>query len=66
LASSIFRQVEKTLEAEANRVREAVVSGACEDFPAYKYAIGRIVGVQFAIDTLKEMEEAALKADGDF
>jgi hypothetical protein len=66
LASSIFRQLEKALETEVNGIREAVLSGVCDDFASYRYEIGRCRGIQFALDTLRETEAAALAADEDF
>jgi hypothetical protein len=59
-------QLERALETEAGGIREAVLSGACDDYASYKYLIGKIIGIQFAIRTLKEMEEAELTADSDF
>jgi hypothetical protein len=66
LASEFSRQLVKRLKDEAVAIENAVMTGVCEDYPSYRYEIGRVRGILFAIETLEEMEDAALAASEDF
>jgi len=56
--------LEKALSAEMESITGSVMRGDPEDYPAYKYQIGRIRGIQFAMTTLADLRKKVSEDEG--
>lgn len=59
-------ELEKAFQAEIESITESVLRGDPEDYAAYKYQIGRVRGIQFAMTTLVDLRQKAGGEDGEF
>lgn len=66
MAEDLDYLLERAFRNEIASVTQSVLRGDPVDWADYRYQIGRIRGIQFAMDQLVEMRQKVLTEDGDF
>jgi hypothetical protein len=64
LADPFDYRLERAFAAQIASLSEFVLRGDAEDWAAYKYLIGQIRGIQFAMDTLVGLRGKADTEEG--
>jgi hypothetical protein len=64
VAEDLDYRMERALTQEIASLTEFIVRGSPDDYTDYMYQVGKIRGIQFAMDTLVELREKVEREEG--
>lgn len=65
MAKTVFDVLIKTFEEDVAASTQFLVSGGAQSFDAYKEVVGRIRGLQLAIQTTKDLSRSQMEDDDE-